>query len=55
MSSAWPSNTAERFQLSYWDSAILAAALVIGCDTVLSEDLSSEQEYDGLRVTNPFA
>ena len=45
----------ERFGLSYWDSAILAAARIRGCDAVYSEDLSAEQEYDGLRVINPFA
>ncbi len=43
-----------RFQLSYWDGAILAAARTLGCDAVYSEDLSSEQDYDGLRVINPF-
>ena len=45
----------ETFGLSYWDSAILAAARLIGCDVVYSEDLSQEQDYDGLRVANPFA
>jgi len=44
----------ETFGLSYWDSAILAAARLIGCDVVYSEDLSQEQDYDGLRVANPF-
>lgn len=44
----------ERFRLSYWDSAILAAARRAGCDAVYSEDFSSEQDYDGLRVINPF-
>ena len=44
-----------RFQLSYWDGAILAAARALGCDAVYSEDMSSEQDYDGLRVINPFA
>ena len=43
-----------RFKLSYWDGAILAAARAAGCDAVYSEDLSSEQDYDGLRVINPF-
>ena len=43
-----------RFQLSYWDGAILAAARAFGCDSVYSEDLSDQQNYDGLRVTNPF-
>ena len=44
----------ERFGLSYWDSAILAAARAGGCDVVYSEDLSAKQDYDGLRVVNPF-
>ncbi len=44
----------QRFQLSYWDGAILAAARAAGCDAVYSEDLNPEQDYDGLRVINPF-
>ncbi|MYB09848.1 MAG: PIN domain-containing protein [Acidimicrobiia bacterium] len=44
----------QRFGLSYWDSAILAAADAMGCEIVLSEDMSSEQDYDGIRVVNPF-
>ncbi len=44
-----------RFQLSYWDGAILAAARACRCDIVYSEDLSAEQDYGGLRVINPFA
>ena len=44
----------ERFGLSYWDSAILAAARMSGCDSVYSEDMSAEQDYDGLRVIDPF-
>ena len=44
-----------RFRLSYWDSAILAAAGALGCDAVYSEDLSADQDYDGLRIINPFA
>lgn len=43
-----------RFQISYWDGAILAAARAAGCDAVYTEDLSDEQDYDGLRVINPF-
>ena len=44
-----------RFKLTYRDGAILAAARVMGCDAVYSEDLNSEQSYDGLRVINPFS
>ena len=44
-----------RYQLSYWDGAILAAAKSAGCDTVYSEDMSHEQDYGGVRVINPFS
>lgn len=44
----------ERFRLSYWDAAILAAAQELGCETVYSEDLNPGQDYDGVRVENPF-
>ena len=44
----------DRYMLSYWDGAILAAARALGCDAVYSEDLSSDQDYGGLRVINPF-
>ena len=44
----------DRFRLSYWDAAILAAAKILDCDAVYSEDLSHSQDYDGLRVINPF-
>jgi predicted nucleic acid-binding protein len=43
-----------RFQLSYWDAAILEAARAAGCRQVLSEDLNPNQDYDGIRVVNPF-
>lgn len=45
----------QRFQLRYWDAAILAAAKQIGSPTVYSEDLSAGQDYDGVTVVNPFA
>ena len=44
-----------RFGLSYWDSSIIAAAHLRGCRVVYSEDLSTDQDYDGVRVINPFA
>jgi predicted nucleic acid-binding protein len=46
--------TTERFQISYWDAAIIEAARTLGCREVLSEDLSEGQDYGGVRVTNPF-
>ena len=46
--------TTERFQISYWDAAIIEAARALGCREVLSEDLSHGQDYGGVRVVNPF-
>jgi predicted nucleic acid-binding protein len=43
-----------RFQINYYDALILAAARLAGCGTVYSEDLNAGQDYDGLRVKNPF-
>ena len=33
--------TRQRFEISYWDAAILEAARSLGCEAVLSEDLSA--------------
>jgi predicted nucleic acid-binding protein len=44
----------QRFQLSYWDAAIIETARAMGCPEVLSEDLNDGQDYGGVRVTNPF-
>ncbi len=46
--------TSRRFGISYWDAAIIEAARALGCDVVLSEDLSDGQDYAGVRVQNPF-
>ena len=43
------------FSLSYWDCLILASAKLGECDAVYSEDMSAGQDYDGIRVINPFA
>jgi predicted nucleic acid-binding protein len=46
--------TRQRFQLSYWDAAIIEAARAMGCTQVLSEDLNDGQDYAGVGVTDPF-
>ncbi|WP_343599018.1 PIN domain-containing protein [Mycobacterium sp.] len=46
--------THRRFGISYWDAAILEAGRSLGCDVVLSEDLSDGEDYAGVRVENPF-
>jgi len=44
----------KRFQISYWDAAIIEASRALGCAQVLSEDLNDGQDFAGVRVTNPF-
>ena len=44
----------ERYRISYWDGAILAAAKELAATTVFSEDLNHGQTYDGVTVLNPF-
>lgn len=44
----------ERFKISYWDAAIVAAAKRINCSTLYSEDLSDGQIFEGVKATNPF-
>jgi predicted nucleic acid-binding protein len=45
----------ERFTISYWDAAILAAAEALGSRIVYSEDLNDGQQYGEVRVINPFS
>jgi predicted nucleic acid-binding protein len=45
----------ERFTISYWDAAILAAAEALGSRIVYSEDLNDGQQYGKVRVVNPFS
>lgn len=40
--------------ISYWDATVIEAARELGCVEILSEDLSPEQNYRGIRVVNPF-
>ena len=44
----------DRFQITYYDAGILAAARMLHCSVVYSEDLNDGQDYDGVRVVNPF-
>ncbi len=45
---------ARRYQLSYWDGAIIAAAERLGARVLYSEDLNHGQTYGSVRVENPF-
>jgi predicted nucleic acid-binding protein len=43
-----------RYQISYWDGAVVAAAHALRASTLYSEDLSHNQLYGDVRVVNPF-
>ena len=44
----------QRYQLCYWDAAILESARALGCREVLSEDFSAGRDFAGVRIVNPF-
>jgi predicted nucleic acid-binding protein len=47
-------SAAQRYRVSYWDATVIEAARLQGCDVLLTEDLSHGQDFDGVRVANPF-
>jgi predicted nucleic acid-binding protein len=47
-------SAAARWQISYWDAAIVEAARALECDEIWSEDLQHGQDFGGVRVVNPF-
>ena len=46
--------TRQRFGISYWDAAILEAGRSLGCEVVLSEDLSDGEDYAGRSGREPL-
>ena len=45
---------AKRFQFSFYDANIVASALLSGATVLLSEDMHSGMQIDGLFIHNPF-
>jgi predicted nucleic acid-binding protein len=44
-----------RYKLSHWDSLIVAAALIAGCEKLYSQDMQNGQVFnEQLKVVNPF-
>lgn len=43
-----------RHGLSYWDSAIVAAAQALGCRELLSEEMSHGRRIGDLTILDPF-
>ena len=46
--------TRHRWQISYWDAAIVEAARSLGCSVLLTEDLQHGLDFAGVVVQNPF-
>ena len=44
-----------KYDFSYWDSLILAAAQKAECTILYSEDLNPNQIVDSITIVNPFA
>lgn len=44
----------EQAQISYWDAAIVAAAITAGCEEIYTEDLNHGQLIASIRIINPF-
>ena len=44
----------DRFQFSYWDALMVAAAQQLDCNVLLTEDLQHRLQVDRLRIVNPF-
>lgn len=44
----------ERYKISYWDAAVIAAAEQLDAPVLYTEDLSHGQSYGSVRAINPF-
>jgi predicted nucleic acid-binding protein len=47
-------NLSQRYQISYWDAAIIAAAHKGQADLLYTEDLNDGQRYGDVTAINPF-
>jgi len=50
--SAW--EVQDQYAYSWWDSLVIASALFLDCQYLLSEDMQHEQSFGKLKVINPF-
>ncbi len=44
----------EKYNFSFWDSLIVAAALLAGSEILYTEDMRDGLQIDTLRIVNPF-
>jgi len=50
--SAW--DVQDQYAYSWWDSLVIASALFLDCQYLLSEDMQHEQSLGKLKIINPF-
>ena len=50
--SAW--EVQDQYTYSWWDSLVIASALFLDCQYLLSEDMQHKHSFGGLKVINPF-
>ncbi len=44
----------EEHTLSFWDALIVQAAIQVGAERLVSEDLQDGRRFGGLTIENPF-
>jgi len=44
----------KKYDLSYWDSFIVASALQAKCKILYTEDMQDKQKIENLHIINPF-
>ena len=47
-------STKRRWNISYWDAAIVEAARATASPILLTEDLQHDMDFAGVRVVDPF-
>jgi predicted nucleic acid-binding protein len=48
-------NLHQQTAASFWDAMIIRSAKQLGCQLLHTDDLSPDQLYAGVRVSNPFS
>lgn len=48
------SHLEEQHTVSFWDALIVVSAQAMGAEVLLSEDLQTGREIDGVRIESPF-
>ncbi len=50
--SAW--EVQDQYTYSWWDTLVIASALFLDCQYLLSENMQHEQRIGNLKIINPF-